>query len=80
MKRKFLVLFGAVAIVASIAFSFSVNFSGNSLSDISLDSIEALARGEDPGDILYIVCLDDKNSICVYQNHVVLECYYSPHK
>ena len=47
MKRKFFVLIGSAAIVAAVAFNFSVSLCSEYLSDISLTNVEALAQSED---------------------------------
>ena len=46
MKRKFVIFIGGAAIVAITAFNVSLNTRGNSLSDIALSNIEALAQSE----------------------------------
>ena len=77
MKKN---IFKTVVIVFFLAFfglNVNVGVENERPFDLSLKNIEAMAQTEDV--LLYIFCLEHKASICVYQGHVVLECYYSPH-
>jgi len=49
MKRKFASIIGIGAIGAGVAFNVGLNLSDNSLSDLALANVEALARSEDGG-------------------------------
>ena len=49
MKRKFVVFVAGAAIVCGVAFNFSLNSKNDSLSDLALANVVALAKGEDGG-------------------------------
>ena len=62
MKKKILGSFAIVAIAASIAFSVNVSSTGNGLSDISLENVEALANMSEGKGTLYGTA--DGNHFC----------------
>ena len=79
MKKKIFSIIGVALFSVAVAINLKTSFNDKHQIDLSLINSEALADGEGLPDGLYVVCIPDENSICIYLGIVVMRCYYSPH-
>jgi hypothetical protein len=69
-KKKILSIFGAAAIVTAATINFNISLHGESLSNLTLANVMALASGEDPEDIW-------EDCLIVDYNYFDEDCYWT---
>jgi hypothetical protein len=78
MKKKvfFSGLIAILLIVGASVFNLNLNVKSDSLSDISLANVEALADGETPAEVCEHFCIERSGTNCVLKTEMVtLTCF-----